>query len=114
MVVTTAAPVIAAAASRRAAAGRGVRTCKPPEGGWALQKEGPRASEGLPGLLNVVSPSPALRGQPAVDVLAHLVLGLAVALLDLAFELVAAAADDVKIVVGQLTPLLLDLALDLL
>ena len=57
---------------------------------------------------------PLLRAVPVVDVLADLVLGDAVALLDLAFELVALAGDDVEVVVGQLAPLLLDLALDLL
>src|SRR4051794_32689927 len=37
-----------------------------------------------------------------------------VALLDPAFELIAAAIDHVEIIVGQLSPLLLDLAFDLL
>src|SRR5262245_13043775 len=57
---------------------------------------------------------PALRTVPVVNVLAHLVLGEAVALLDFAFQLLAPAGDDVEIVVGELAPLLLDLALDLL
>ena len=38
------------------------------------------------------------------------VLGYAVALLDLASELVTAPSDDVQIVVGQFAPLLFDLA----
>src|SRR5262249_52325761 len=58
--------------------------------------------------------SPGLRVIPIVDVLANLVLRDAVALLDLAFELIAAAVDDVEIIVGELAPLLLDLAFDLL
>ena len=37
------------------------------------------------------------------------VLGHAVALLDLAGELVAAAGDDIEVVIGQLAPLLLRL-----
>src|SRR6478752_6463321 len=39
---------------------------------------------------------PLLRAEPVVDVLAHLVLGDAVAFLDLAFELIAVAGDDVE------------------
>src|ERR1043165_1581444 len=52
--------------------------------------------------------------EPVVHVLADLVLGEAVALLQLAFELVAAALDDVEIVIGELAPLLLRRALELL
>src|SRR5271169_1270358 len=51
--------------------------------------------------------------EPVVNVLAHAVLGEAVALLDLAFELIALAVDQGQIVVGELAPLLLDLALGL-
>jgi len=54
-----------------------------------------------------------LRVQPIVNVFAHKILGQAVALLDLAFQLIAAAVDLGEIVVGPLTPLLLDLALPL-
>src|SRR3954467_9024152 len=57
---------------------------------------------------------PLLRAVPVVDILAHLVLGDAVPLLDLAFELVALAANEIQIVVGQLSPLFFDLAFDLL
>jgi hypothetical protein len=39
-----------------------------------------------------------------VDVLADLILGDAVALLDFAFELVTVAADPVEIVISQRTP----------
>jgi hypothetical protein len=39
--------------------------------------------------------SPPLRGVPIVDVLAHLILGQTVALLDLAFELIPAAVDHI-------------------
>src|SRR5262245_20619811 len=58
--------------------------------------------------------SPALRRVPIVDVLADLILGQTVALLDLALELITAAADDVEIFVGELAPLLLHLPFDLL
>src|SRR5436190_15825511 len=51
---------------------------------------------------------------PAIDLLLRLVLGDAIALLDAADELVLLAVDDGKIVLGQLAPLLLDLAGDLL
>src|SRR3954469_1506902 len=76
-----------------------------------LQQNGP--------LREPVSPTvprtlPLLGAVPVVDVLANLVLGDAVPLLDLALKLVALAAHDIEIVVGQLAPLLLDLAFDLL
>jgi hypothetical protein len=48
--------------------------------------------------------------QPVVDVFAHQILGQAIALLDLAFQLIAEAVDLGQIIVGQLSPLLLDLA----
>jgi hypothetical protein len=51
---------------------------------------------------------------PVVDSLAHLVLGQAVALLDLAFQLLATAVDRVEIIVRQLAPLFLHPSLDLL
>src|SRR5258707_9593001 len=57
---------------------------------------------------------PLLRAVPVVDILAHLILGDAVPLLNLAFELVALAANDIEIVIGQLAPLRFDLAFDLL
>jgi len=55
-----------------------------------------------------------LRFQPVVDVLAHHVFCQAITLLELAFELVALAVDGGQIVVGELTPLFLDLAFGLL
>ena len=48
--------------------------------------------------------------QPIIDVFTHLALGHAVALLDFTFQLVAAAVDLSEIIIGQLTPFLLDLA----
>src|SRR6185295_19436335 len=54
------------------------------------------------------------RPEPVVHVLVDLVLGKTVALLQLAFELLAAAFDHVEIVVGELAPLLLGRALELL
>src|SRR5262249_20117960 len=57
---------------------------------------------------------PFLGAVPVVDVLAHLVAGDAVALLDLALELLAVAGDDIEVVVGQAAPLFLHLALELL
>src|SRR4029453_9226026 len=52
--------------------------------------------------------------EPVVDVLLHLVLGIAVAGLDLALELLAVAVDLGDVVVGELAPLFLHLAGDLL
>src|SRR4026208_784441 len=52
--------------------------------------------------------------EPIVDVLLHLVLRVTVARLDLAFELLAVAVDLREVVVGELAPLCLHLAGDLL
>jgi hypothetical protein len=57
---------------------------------------------------------PPLRGIPIVNVLSDLILGQAVSLLDLAFQLLTAAIDRVEIVIGELAPFLLHLPLDLL
>src|ERR1700704_1846871 len=54
------------------------------------------------------------RPEPVIDILVDLVLGEAVALLQLAFELLAAALDNVEVVVGEFAPLFLGLALELL
>jgi hypothetical protein len=52
--------------------------------------------------------------QPIVDIFAHHVSGKTVALLDLAFELVALAVDLGEIVIGELAPLLFDFPFGLL
>src|ERR1700730_4517971 len=51
---------------------------------------------------------------PIVDILLHLVLGMTVALLDFAFELLALAVYRGNVVVSELAPLFLDLADELL
>jgi hypothetical protein len=51
--------------------------------------------------------------QPVIDVLARLILGQAIALLDEALELLAPSADRGQIVFGELPPLLFDPALRL-
>jgi len=51
---------------------------------------------------------------PVVDFLLGLILVIAVALLQASLELVLLAGDNIKVIVGQLTPLLFDLTLDLL
>ena len=51
---------------------------------------------------------------PIIDILLHHVLGMAVALLDLAFELLALAVYRGKVVISELAPLFLDLADELL
>jgi hypothetical protein len=50
---------------------------------------------------------PTLRGEPIIDVLADLILGQTVPLLDLACELISVTVDDVEIVISELTPLFL-------
>src|SRR5690606_9163480 len=57
--------------------------------------------------------SPGLATVPVVDILAGLVLCVAIALLDFPFQLIEFAIDLVEVVVGQFAPLFLDLALDL-
>jgi hypothetical protein len=57
---------------------------------------------------------PALPAVPVVDFLLRLVLTVAVALLQTALKLFPLTVDDVKVVVSELAPLLLDLAFDLL
>jgi hypothetical protein len=52
--------------------------------------------------------------RPLVDLALHLFLGLAVALLQPAGEFGALALDHVEIVIGELAPFLLGLALELL
>src|ERR1700760_4096019 len=75
----------------------------------------PTKSPGMPGLFSFSSePFLLQRTEPVVHVFVNLVLGEAVALLQFAFELFAAAFDHVEIVIGEFAPLLLGLALDLL
>jgi len=50
---------------------------------------------------------------PVAQLFLDVILGRAVAFLDLARELIAPAGDDVEVVIGQLAPLLLDAARDL-
>src|SRR5215204_3856626 len=57
---------------------------------------------------------PFLASVPVVHFTSDLVLLIPVTLLDLAFELVAAAVDHVQVVIGELAPLLFDVALELL
>src|SRR5712671_3332571 len=54
------------------------------------------------------------RFEPVIHVLVNLILGEAVALLQLAFQLIAATLDHVEIIIGEFAPLLLGLAFDLL
>src|SRR5689334_6972413 len=57
---------------------------------------------------------PPLAGVPRIHILADLVPGDPVAFLNLAFELVTSPVDDIKVVISELAPLFLDLALYLL
>jgi hypothetical protein len=58
---------------------------------------------------------PVVRGlEPAVDLALGLVLRNAIALLETAGELLALALDHVEVVIGELAPLLLNLAFELL
>jgi hypothetical protein len=51
---------------------------------------------------------------PIIDLLLHHVLGMTIALLDLAFELLALAVNRGKVVLSELAPLFLDLSDELL
>src|ERR1051326_1695477 len=51
--------------------------------------------------------------QPVVHFLADLIFGIAVAILDLAFQLIATPIHDRQVVVREFSPFLLDLALEL-
>ena len=51
---------------------------------------------------------------PIIDFFFRLIFGIAITLLKTAFELILLARDDIEIIVGQLAPLLLDLAFHLL
>jgi hypothetical protein len=48
-----------------------------------------------------------------VDFSTNLILGIPIAFLDFAFELVTSAVDSSKVVIGELAPLLFDLAREL-
>src|SRR5262245_28287551 len=82
----------------------------------ACAPDGPSKCRGRGGYLQpqLLFRSPALAGEPVIHVPADLVLGQTVTLLNLALELVAASVDDVEVIVGELAPLFLDLAFDLL
>src|SRR4029077_19352679 len=95
-----------------------LKTTMMPRGKFPKTARG-RAQKPVPAVALVARCRAFLRGfvlrlQPVVDVFAHHVFGQAIALLYFAFELVALAVDLGKIVVGELTPLLLDLAFGLL
>src|SRR3954453_20129844 len=85
-----------------------------------------RWSSCAPALLDVPTKSPGdCRGfccsperllqrlEPIVDILVNLVLGVAVALLQFAFELIPPAFDHVEIVIGELAPFFLGGTLEL-
>jgi hypothetical protein len=57
---------------------------------------------------------PGLLAIPVFNVLLDLILGEAITLLDLSFELIAATVYGGEVIVGELAPLLLDLAGNLL
>ena len=58
--------------------------------------------------------SPTLGAVPVVYVTSHLILRVPVALLNFALQLISATSDHVKIIIGELTSLLLHLSLHLL
>src|SRR5258708_7751597 len=68
----------------------------------------------MPGLFDLSASQKLLqRPEPVIDIPVNLILGKTVALLQLAFELLASAFDHVEIVIGEFAPLLLGLALEL-
>ena len=66
------------------------------------------------GLFLIQRQLPLLAVVPVVHFFCCLILGVAIPLLQPAFQLILLAVDDVEIVIGELAPLLLNLALDLL
>src|SRR5581483_12415152 len=81
------------------------------------KKRGPQIAPKPPESFEIVFvtslASPSLRGEPIVDIPADLILCQSVTFLNLAFELIATTVDDVEVVIGELTPLLLHFALGL-
>jgi hypothetical protein len=68
-----------------------------------------------PGVASRRKPSsPLLSAVPVVNILTNLIFRESIPLLNLSFELIPTATDDIEIVVGELAPPLLDLAFDLL
>jgi hypothetical protein len=71
----------------------------------------------LVGALRVPPPvscnSPPLARVPIVHVASNLVFGVAISFLNLAFQLIAAATDHIKIIVGEFSPLFLHLSFQL-
>ena len=65
------------------------------------------------GLILTFDFSPALIVVPVVNLFRGLILSVAITLLNFAFELIALASNNIKIVVSELTPLLFDLAFNL-
>ena len=57
---------------------------------------------------------PTLPAIPVIDIATNPILFYAVALLDLAFELIALSGDAIKIIISEFAPLFFDLTLDLL
>jgi len=80
---------------------------------WTLIKQNPRRSLRR-FLLSLQSWSavclPILRIVPVVDILFDLIFGEAVTLLDFAFKLISFAVDCGKVIVGEISPFLFDLA----
>ncbi len=70
--------------------------------GARRNKTGPRGARFA--IVQIKERLPLFACRTSVDVLADLVLGDAVALLDLAFELVALAGDDIEVVVRPACP----------
>jgi hypothetical protein len=52
--------------------------------------------------------------RPVIDFALHVIFGLAVSLLDLAFQLLTVTVDLIDLVIGKLAPLLLGVAFELL
>jgi hypothetical protein len=58
--------------------------------------------------------SPLLCAIPIIDVLANLIFREAIPFLNFAFQLILTTVDHIEIIVGELAPLLLNVAFDLL
>src|SRR5205823_14518071 len=80
----------------------------------ARSRETPACPPGLAFSARQVPVSVPHRAVPMVDVSTNLIDSVAVAVLDLAFELLPSALDGIEVLIGELGPFLLDPALELL
>lgn len=79
-----------------------------------ITRDGGHSALTSPGPPLQINCSPSLTSVPIIDLFLRLVFLIAVSLLNFAFELISLPVDHVEIVISELSPLLFDLAFDLL